>query len=253
MANRTAVSADVSDVHAQYRGLSGPRERVVSIGLSAAMLLLFALAIWRMGYLVAQGPKLGENLVAVNIAAESSSSAAKKAVTQPKNPAVQPVVTPSVITPVPPPKISIPSANPVPAPMIKMSGSDFAASDISKLGSGSGKGNSSKSYGPGEGPQGQTLYRAEWYREPTHAELAGYLNQTSARADWAEIACRTAENFRVENCQSLGESPAGSGLARSLRQAAWQFQVRPPRVDGKPLIGAWVRIHFDFTHGPVKE
>ena len=105
-------------------------------------------------------------------------------------------------------------------------------------------------YGPvlgkSTGPGGQTLYAAEWYRRPTHAEMSTYMPRAPENS-WAEVACRTIERSQVEDCVELDESPHGSGLSRGLRQAAWQFRIRPPRIDGKPQIGTWVRIHIDFT------
>ncbi len=142
----------------------------------------------------------------------------------------------------------------------------FDSADISKIqsqpsersdggsdtdGAGAGK-DSGSAYGPGEGPGGQRLYNAEWYVEPSHAELAGYLPNGAPPGSWALIACRTIENYKVENCRALGESPPGSGLARAMRHAAWQFRVRPPRVGGKTMVGAWVRIKIDFSSGPLK-
>ncbi len=102
-------------------------------------------------------------------------------------------------------------------------------------------------YGPGQGPGGAPLYNAEWVREPTHAELAGYLPQGAPPDSWAVIVCRTVKGNHVEDCQELEESPRGSRLASALREAAWQFRVRPPRKGGEPMWGTWVRIRFDFT------
>ena len=67
------------------------------------------------------------------------------------------------------------------------------------------------------------------------------------------ITCKTIANYQVENCRSLGESPVGSGLSRAMRQSAWQFRIRPPRINGKPMIGAWVKIRIDFTQGGDKK
>lgn len=104
--------------------------------------------------------------------------------------------------------------------------------------------------GPGGGPGGQTLYQAEWQREPTNAELNYYLPRGAPRNSWAVIACRTVERFRVDDCVAIGEGPAGSGMGEAIREAAWQFRVLPPRINGRPQIGSWVRIRISFTEQP---
>ncbi|PZN95210.1 MAG: hypothetical protein DCF31_07395 [Alphaproteobacteria bacterium] len=109
------------------------------------------------------------------------------------------------------------------------------------------EGDSSSAYGPGEGPGGVRLYNAEWQREPTQAELAFYIPRGAPQGSWALIACRTVPRFQVEDCVQLGESPPGSGLARAMVNAAWQFRVKPPRINAKPQVGEWVKIRFSFS------
>ncbi|MDB5718959.1 MAG: hypothetical protein JWM38_2386 [Sphingomonas bacterium] len=156
-----------------------------------------------------------------------------------------------------PPKIPPPPLlPPAPLQMLHVSRDVFAAGDIGAMPRGvasapagdSGAGEEDGgAEGTGEGPGGERLYNAQWYVKPKRAELATYLPQGRAGPGWALIACRTIANYQVEDCQELGESPSGSGLARALRQAAWQFRVLPPRIGGRKMVGAWVRIRFDFT------
>jgi len=119
-------------------------------------------------------------------------------------------------------------------------------SDLAEAGA-DGGGETDDATGPGAGPNGETLYNARWYRRPTDAELAFYLPSGRPPQGWGMIACQTVPGYRVENCQEIAQSPAGSGLAGAVRQAAWQFRVLPPRIGGKVMVGAWVRIRIDYT------
>ena len=154
----------------------------------------------------------------------------------------------------PPPKakpVTLPAKVPRPLAMLILSPEEFAASDISKLAhapsKGSGRANDD-SEAIGRAPNGEVLYGADWARNPTDTELAGYLPR-NAPEGWGLVACRTVAGHRVEDCVELDNYPAGSRLASAVRQAAWQFRVLPPRKNGQELIGAWVQIRIEYLHG----
>ena len=156
---------------------------------------------------------------------------------------------PKIVLPVKPTIAPPPQPQTKPTPWLEMSKDEMAASDISKLpAAGSGGGGDSEVVG--RGPNGEALYAAEWAREPTDAELAGYIPR-NAPEGFGLIACKTVAGNRVEDCVELEQNPAGSHLASAVRQAAWQFRVRPPRKGGRALVGSWVRIRIDYYHSSV--
>jgi protein TonB len=226
------------------------RPRPVAALLSLALLVLLGWLLLTMGAFTPDRPGEHHNLVAIKIQTDSGAQHVQKAVTHPR-------AAPPRHQPVPPHPVPAPVVKPpVPPAFIHLSHSDMASADISKMSRSSDQSgdqdssqDSGKTYGPGEGPSGRHLYNAEWYREPSDAEMTTYLPAERPPGSWGMIACKTIEHYHVENCQELDESPPGSGIARALRLASWQFLVRPPRVNGAPQLGAWVRIRFDFTRG----
>lgn len=98
----------------------------------------------------------------------------------------------------------------------------------------------------GRGPHGELLFNAEWARHPTNAELSGYLPPDPPDG-WGLVECKTIPGDRVDDCIEIDQYPHGSHLAAAVRQAAWQFRVRPPRKGGKELVGSWVRILIDYS------
>src|SRR5205823_13286929 len=102
---------------------------------------------------------------------------------------VAPKPTPrSASRPVPkPPPIAIPTKPTITPPhkpaWIEMSKDEMAASDVRNLAkSGAGSGSEGDSAEAGRGPHGAVLYAVEWAREPTNAELDGYLPHKIGRA-----------------------------------------------------------------------
>lgn len=236
---------------AGYR--ASPRGRVMAFVLAAITVVLVFLVMLRMGAITGFGSGEGSHLVAITVSEEGrkdDEKASKPQKRQRSDDATAQAETAQVVTA--PPPVPVPGKVQWPEGFIELSRKDFAASDIGKMqrqqasAGNAGAKAGSAGEGAGEGPGGVRLYNAQWYREPTDAEIGPYMPPRRMVGDWAMIACRTIERYHVEDCQELDESPRGSGLARALRQASWQFLVRPPRVNGKSQVGEWVRIRFDF-------
>lgn len=232
------------------------RERVISSILSAAIIVIAVLlAIYQTGA-VSQFGK-GTSLTAFNVSPVGSSPKAAKTARQEVEKANTSALRPRAT--LPKPQIAIPNPQAptsddfgVPG-FIHLTRAEMRAGDIGKkrgaksgtaLADGTGD---SGAPGSGDGPGGAHLYNPDWFRKPTDTELATYLPKRNPGEGWGAIACRTIENHRVEDCQILGESPGGSGYGRAVLNAAWQFQVIPPRVNAKPQIGAWVRIKITYS------
>lgn len=177
--------------------------------------------------------------------------------------ATAPDYRPSPLTPPPAPPAETPAPSPTaPAPstaLIPLSRDDMQSADIGNQPRRRPDRQGAPTYGPaapgaaagdsevvGTAPDGSPLYGARWYTEPTDQELSGYLS--TAYPGSALIACRTAPDWRVEDCVGISEYPAGSNLMRAVLAAAWQFRVRPPRRGNRTLLGSWVRIRITYDH-----
>jgi protein TonB len=195
--------------------------------------------------------KMGKQVVAMELlpnleppAPKAAEKKAEKVVEQPKRPK-QTIPEPVV-------KMERPPSEPLFEKQL------FDAVDIAKLpnvknqtaGVPGSTGRADSQVAPGKGPGGATMYVAEWVREPTDQELRYYVRDKMRNGGQALIACRTVARNLVEDCYQIDEQPRGSGLARALIEASWQFRVRPPRVNNEPQVGTWVQILFTFT---VKE
>jgi len=224
--------------------------RALSFALALAIEILLLLAFFTLNWRNRDRPEFeGGRLTTFDVSNDRQE--ADRSLQEQSEPVVK--LPPRPIPPVPKPKVELP---PRPLQMLEVSKEVFEASDISKLGSNAPGYTKMAGGGPqpgdsakvGTAPNGQPLYAAEWYRRPTDRELGAYLPKNMPEGGgWGLVACRTVEQYRVEDCIELGNSPPGSHLAGAVRQAAWQFRVRPPRVGGKSMVGTWVQIRIDYA------
>lgn len=174
----------------------------------------------------------------------------------------QPQTTPTRAPEQPTPQVAPPRPQPSPPPaLIQLSPREMASADITPPSAASAP--RQGMMGPpappggedtpqvGTAPGGGPLYAASWYRKPYEDELSGYMS-TATGPGWGLIACRTAPEYRVEDCVRVDEYPTGSNIARAVLAAAWQFKVRPPRVGGRDKIGDWVRIRITLAPSGLK-
>jgi len=221
------------------------RRRASSFALALAINVGLLLLLIELGVVTAPQQQRSRALT-VDLLPESRSASTQQTQQEAEHQqANRPVVKPPPIVIPMKPTIAAPRKPPA-QPWIEMSKDQLAAADISKLPA-AGSGGAGDSEVVGRGPNGEALYAAEWAREPTDAEIGGYWPRHAT--GWGLVACKTMADNRVEDCVELDQSPRGSHLASAVRQAAWQFRVRPPRKGGRALIGAWVRILIEVESG----
>jgi len=236
--------------------------RAVAIAVAVLLELLIFAALLSLAYTdePAKAPEVTLVSVDVSDAADAASepepeqARSEEASVQPSEPVepAEPVDTPTNL-PIPPPAAVLPAtralppppasppAPPAPTPKARAVLRDQAMGPADTRAGGS----SGDTPIVGKAPNGEPLYAAKWYREPYDDELRGYLS-TATGPGWGLIACRTAPDYRVEDCVALEEQPRGSNINRAVLAAAWQFKVRPPRRGNQSLVGAWVRIRIDY-------
>lgn len=237
------------------------RSRPVGFFLALLAEALLVLLVLTFGTSLTQHQSPGEILDVVRFRASSDreqEQAAKAPEPKPEPAKEQPKVQPQKRTEVEPketPPIPVPKQQPTPK-IIVPSPVQTPVANIAPVRPASPPAASAPQFGPvnrgpagaadsprvsGSGPNGEPLYAATWYREPSHDELSGYLS-TANGPGWGLIACRTVADYHVDDCVLLDEYPTGSNIGRAVLAAAWQFQVRPPRVGGRSMVGEWVRI-----------
>jgi type IV secretory pathway VirB10-like protein len=237
------------------------RQRGVAVALALAIELLVALLLWFLAPPI-PGKEKGSipSVFEIQGTRSDSDEADRKPEKASERKATSGKPRPTPPKPIePPPPAPEPPPPPLPSTFIRMTRSEYKAADIAGKGaaprvapegeavaaaeSGSQPGDSAV---VGKAPNGEPLYAAEWFRRPRDAELSPYISRRALGPGWGLIACRVIADHRVEDCQELGEGPHGSGYAGSVRQAAWQFRVRAPRVGGKELVGTWVSIRITY-------
>lgn len=236
-----------------YSSRGSLRQRVtaalLALGVATVVILLLILS----GIMPQVFVPVGRTLSTFNVRGGSETRAPSPRPRPQSKAAARRATPPPPARALPPPVVKMEVAPPT--GMIVLSKDEFAGADIGKIkgaadagaGAETAAADSKAPYGPGAGPGGKTLYAAEWVREPTRTEMATYMPHGMVEG-WGMIACQTIARNRVENCRQLGESP-GSGISRGMRQAAWQFLIRPPRINGRPMVGAWVSIRYDIVRG----
>ena len=225
--------------------------RLKAVGLTLGVHLLLLLLLMRLAPDNVIRRKADEALAVFEVAPDRPAQRRRAPEVREKKRAGEAAPRPAAAPP--PPPVAVPTMPPLIAGLENFDLRQLpthAPSDGAGQGAASQGRNSASSYGPGEGPGGARLYNAEWYREPTSAELATYLPERRV-IGWGMIACQTIPRNRVDNCRVLQSFPPGSGLGSAIKAAAWQFLVRPPRIDGTPVIGAWVRIRIEFSEAGV--
>jgi len=96
---------------------------------------------------------------------------------------------------------------------------------------------------------GDVVVKPDWTRKPPAEDIGPVYPEAARRAGVigkARVECKVAVSGRLEQCETLSESPTGWGFGVAALAMTKYFTWRPETVNGVPVGDVPVVIPFDF-------
>ena len=89
----------------------------------------------------------------------------------------------------------------------------------------------------------------DWAKKPTPEQFAGFYPRAAGEAGLggrAVVYCVVSVEGALTGCGILSEDPVGYGFGDAALKIATLFQMRPMRIDGRPVGGGRIAVPIVF-------
>lgn len=97
------------------------------------------------------------------------------------------------------------------------------------------------------------VVKPAWVTRPSASDISAYYPKAAFEAKSqgsAMLTCRVSADGGLYACRVISEGPEGEGFGKAALNMTGLFEMRPMKIDGRPIEGAVVKIPFRFVMPP---
>lgn len=105
-------------------------------------------------------------------------------------------------------------------------------------------------------PQPFEVLQPNWIRQPSASDIEAYYPKAallSKSQGSAMLRCRVSADGGLYACRVISEGPEGEGFGKAALNMTGLFDMRPMKIGGRPIDGAFVKIPVRFVIPPPSE